>query len=225
MLKLYYHPTPNSTKVAVMLEELETPYEVLPVDIHKGEQHAPAFQQVNPNGKLPAIDDDGVIVFDSHAILIHLAETRGRFLPTERAARATTFSWLELVATGLSPFSGQAAHFIHYAPEHIPYARNRYLKEVERHYRVLDGKLARSRYLAGNEYTIADIALFGWAASAGFVFGEKGLADFPHVQRLIEELNARPAVGRAVALKSRYVFKTELDEEARRAMFPQNVAA
>ena len=132
MLKLYYHPTPNSMKVAVLLEELDLPYEVATSDIMKGEQHAPAFRKVNPNAKVPAIVDDGVTVFDSHAILLYLAEKHDKFLPLEIEARAATFSWLEFVASGLSPFSGQAAHFLHYAPEDIPYAKNRYIREVER---------------------------------------------------------------------------------------------
>jgi len=225
MLKLYYHPTPNSTKAALLLEELELPYEVVTIDIMKGEQHSPEFRKVNPNAKLPAITDDGVNVFDSHAILLYLAERHQRFLPKDRAARAATLSWLEFVATGLSPFSGQAAHFLHYSPEEIPYARNRYVREVERHYRVLDERLATSKFLAGEDYTIADIALFGWAASAGFIFGEKGLGDYPNVGRYMDVLNARPAVARALALKARHTFKADLDEQAKRAMFPQNFAA
>lgn len=185
MLKLYYHHTPNSTKVAVFLEELEVPYEIETVDIMKGEQHTPEFRRVNPNAKAPAIIDDGVAVFDSHAILLYLAEKHHKFLPQERTARASTLSWLEFVATGLSPFSGQAAHFLHYAPENIPYAKNRYVREVERHYRVLDERLDASKFLAGADYTIADIALYGWAASAGFIFGEKALGDYPNVTRFV----------------------------------------
>lgn len=224
MLKLYYHPTPNSTKVAVLLEELGLPFEVETVDIMKGEQHAPEFLKVNPNGKVPAIINEGVTIFDSHAILLYLAEKHGRFLPQDRAGRGATLSWLELVATGLSPISGQAVHFLHYAPEAVPYAKNRYVKELERHYGVLDQRLAASRFLAGDEYTIADMALYGWAASAGFVFGEKGLSDYQNLLRFMEDMNVRPAVTRALALKQRFTFKTELDEQARKAMFPQNVA-
>jgi len=225
MLKLYYHPTPNSTKVAVLLEELELPYEVATIDIMKGEQHTPEFRKVNPNAKLPAIIDDGVTVFDSHAILLYLAEKHDKFLPQDRAARAATYSWLEFVATGLSPFSGQAAHFLHYAPEDLPYAKNRYVREVERHYRVLDERLGASKFLAGEDYTIADVALYGWAASAGFIFGAKGLDDYPHVTRFVDEMNARPAVARALQLKAKHALKSELDEQAMRAMFPQNFAA
>jgi GST-like protein len=225
MLKLYYHPTPNSMKVVVLLEELELPFEVATVDIFKGEQHAPEFRKLNPNAKVPAITDDGVAVFDSHAILLYLAEKHHRFWPQDRAARAATLSWLEFIATGLSPLSGQAVHFLHYAPEDLPYAKNRYVKEVERHYSVLDERLASSRFLAGDDYTIADMALYGWAASAGFIFGEKGLADYSNVTRLMDEMSARPAVVRALQLKNKHTFKTELDEQARKAMFPQNVAA
>ncbi|VFU17773.1 Disulfide-bond oxidoreductase YfcG (plasmid) [Methylocella tundrae] len=225
MLKLYYHPTPNSTKVAVLLEELELPYEVETIDIMKGEQHTAEFRKINPNAKVPAIVGDGVTVFDSHAILLYLAEKHHKYLPQEIAARAATFSWLEFVATGLSPFSGQAAHFLHYASDEFPYAKNRYVREVERHYRVLDERLGGSKFLAGGEYTIADIALFGWAASAGFIFGEKGLGDYPNVARFVEEMNVRPAVVRALELKAKHTFKSELDEQAKRAMFPQNFAA
>jgi GST-like protein len=128
------------------------------------------------------------------------------------------------IATGLSPFSGQAVHFLHHAPEALPYARNRYLKEVERHYKVLDDKLATSRYLAGNEYSIADMALWGWANYAGYILGEAGLTGYPNVKRLVDEISARPAAQRAQGLKEKLVLKAEFDEETRRALFPQNEA-
>jgi GSH-dependent disulfide-bond oxidoreductase len=225
MPKLYFHSTPNSMKVALYLEELETPYEIIPIDIFKGEQHGAEFLKINPNGKVPAFVDDGVVVFDSHAILLYLAEKHRRFVPAEAAERAAMLSWLEFVATGLSPFSGQAVHFMHYAPEKLPYAVNRYVKEVERHYRVLDKRLADSKYLAGREYGIADMALWGWASSAGYIFGDKGLHDYPNVQRLVNEIGARPAAARAQKLKEKASFKSELDAESRRAMFPQNESA
>jgi GSH-dependent disulfide-bond oxidoreductase len=126
------------------------------------------------------------------------------------------------VATGLSPFCGQAVHFMHHAPEAVPYARNRYLKEVERHYRVLDARLANSKYLAGDTYSIADMALWGWGNFAGFIFGEQGLTDYPNVKRLVDEISARPAAARALALKDKLTFKADFDEETRRALFPQN---
>jgi GST-like protein len=219
MLTLYFHPTPNGTKVALMLAELDLPFELRTVDIFKGEQHKPEFLEINPNGKVPAIVDDGVTVFDSHAILLHLAEKHGKLIPTNPAGRAATLSWLQLVGTGLSPFSGQAVHFLHYTQETYPYARDRYVKEVERHYRVLDERLKQHRYLAGSEYSIADIALWGWANSAGYIFGERGLADYPHVKRLVEELSSRPAAAKVDELKRRLTLTTEMDDEARRALF------
>ena len=229
MLTLHYHATPNSTKVALLLEELGLPYEVVPVDIFAGAQHEPAFLAINPNAKVPALVDDGpdgrVVVFDSHAILLHLAEAHGRFMPRGRPERAAALSWLMLVATGLSPFSGQAIHFLHYAPEPVPYALNRYVREVERHYRVLDTRLAASPWLAGADYTIADMALFGWANSAGYITGERGLSEHPHLQAFVQRMTERPAVQRALALRERHAFKADLDEDARRAMFPQNEAA
>ena len=223
MIKLYFHPSPNPMKVALLLEELEVPFETVAVDIFKGEQHAPEFLKINPNGKVPAIVDETVTVFDSHAILLYLAEKHGRFIQTTGPERAAMLSWLEFVATGLSPFSGQAVHFLHYSPESLPYAKNRYLKEVARHYRVLDARLAVSPFLAGKDYGIADMALWGWANSAAYIFGESGLAEYPHVKRLVEGISQRPAAGRAMRLKERLSLKTAFDEETRRALFPQNV--
>jgi GST-like protein len=225
MPKLYFHSTPNSMKVALYLEELETPYEIIPIDIFKGEQHGAEFLKINPNGKVPAFVDDAITVFDSHAILLYLAEKHRRFIPAETSERASMLSWLEFVATGLSPFSGQAIHFMHYAPEKLPYAVNRYMKEVERHYRVLDRRLGDAKYLAGRHYSIADMALWGWAISAGYIFGDKGLGDYPNVQRLVNEIGARPAALRAQKLKEKASFKSELDAASRRAMFPQNESA
>ncbi len=221
MLKFFFHPSPNPMKSALLLEELQVPYELIAVDTFKGEQHQPAFLAINPNGKVPAIDDNGSKVFDSHAILLHLATKHGKFLP-KAEKQGEMLSWLMFVATGLSPFSGQAVHFLHHAPEALPYPRNRYFKEVERHYRVLNERLAVSQYLAGDEYTIADMALWGWANFAGYILGEKGLSDYPHVQRLVAEINARPAAARAGALKEKLTLKADFDEETRRALFPQN---
>lgn len=222
MLKFYFHPSPNPMKTALLLEELQTPFELIAVDTFKGQQHKPEFLKINPNAKVPAIDDDGVKVFDSHAILLHLAEKHQKFLPTTPAQRAEMLSWLLFIATGLSPFSGQAVHFLHHAPEALPYARNRYQKEVERHYRILDERLANSKYLAGDEYTIADMALWGWGNHAGYILGEKGLTDYPNVKRVVDEISSRPAATRAQGLKETLTLKAEFDEETRRALFPQN---
>lgn len=219
-MNFYFHATPNSMKVAVLLYELDLHFDVTPIDISKGHQHSPEFRAVNPNGKVPAIVDDGVTIFDSHAILLYLAEKHGKFIPADRLKKAAMLSWLQLVATGLSPFSGQAIHFMHYAPEDLPYAKLRYANEVRRTYKVLDDRLSASEWLAGDEYTIADMALWGWAASAGYIFGEEGLRDFPAVLRFMEKMSQRSAVPKAVALRASHEFKSELDEETRKALFP-----
>jgi GST-like protein len=222
MLKFYFHTGPNPMKTALMLEELGLPYETVPVDTMKGQQHEPWFRAINPNGKVPAIVDGDVTVFDSNAILLYLAEKHHKFLPTAPAARGQALSWLFFVATGLSPFSGQAVHFLFHAPEKLPYAQNRYLKEVQRHYKVLDDHLATHKYLAGEEYSIADMALWGWGNAAGFIFGEAGLTSYPHVKRVQDEISARPAAARAHKIKDGLKLKAELDDEARRHLFPSN---
>jgi GST-like protein len=221
MLKFYYHPTPNPAKIALMLSELDAPFELVPVDTLKGEQHAAAFRAINPNGKLPAIDDDGTIVFDSTAILLYLAEKHGAFLgaPKDRAA---LLSWLMFVATGLGPFSGQSVHFHHAAPEDLPYARNRYMREAERHYAVLNAHLEGRDYIVGDDITIADISAWGWIDKATPVLGPERLQEFPTLAAWFARIDARPAVAKARAIGCDHTFKTERDEEAARALFPSN---
>ena len=142
MIKFYYNTAPNPAKVALFLEESGLAYEVVPVDTRKGEQHAAAYTAINPNAKVPAIDDDGVVVFDSNAILLYLAEKTGEFLPTDSPqARAQMYSWLMFIATGVGPYSGQAVHFRHFAPEPKAYALNRYDFEAWRHWGILDAHL------------------------------------------------------------------------------------
>jgi GST-like protein len=221
-MKFYFHPSPNPMKVALLLEELQVQYELVPVDTFKGEQHATEYLRVNPNAKVPALEDDGVTVFDSQAILLHLAGKYARFKGTTPTEYAQMLSWLMFVGTGLSPFSGQAIHFLHHAPEQLAYAKNRYLKEVDRHYRVLDDRLAANRYLSGDEYTIADMALWGWANYASYIFGESGLNAFPNVKRVMAEISARPAAAAAHRLKETLVLKKEFDNETHRALFPHN---
>jgi len=222
MIRFYFHPSPNPMKVALLLGELEVPFETIAVDIFQGAQHQPEFRELNPNGKVPVIVDDGVTVFDSHAILLYLAERHGRFLPSSNAARAAALSWLEFIATGLSPFSGQAVHFLHYAPESLPYAKHRYLKEVERHYQVLEARLAVAAFLGGSEYSIADMALWGWARGAAYIFGDAGLSAYPAVDKLVRSISERPAAQRAAQLTNHLPLKTEFDEQTRRALFPHN---
>jgi GST-like protein len=207
-----------------MLEELGEPYDVVPVDTRKGEQHAASFTALNPNAKLPVIEDgDGTVVFDSNAIVLHLAQTRGRFLP-DAAGMGEALSWYFFVATGLSPYSGQAVHFTRVHKDSV-YATNRYVREVARHYKVLDDRLTGRDWIGSEDYGICDIAAWGWVRMAGFVMeAEGGLAPYPNVQAWFDRVEARPAVERAKALQTRFAFKQEMDEQAMRAMFPQNFA-
>lgn len=223
MIKFYYNLAPNPTKVALFLEEAGLPYDSIAVDTRKGEQHTPAYRAINPNGKVPAIVDGDVTVFDSNAILLYLAEKTGKFLPADTpAARGEFLSWLMFVGSGIGPYSGQAVHFRHHAPEQIPYAVNRYRFEAKRHYGILDARLATRRYVLGDAYTIVDMAVWGWARMVPFVLGDDAWAAMPQLKRLVDEISARPAAGRALALKDRHSFKTEMDDEARRNLFPQN---
>jgi len=225
MIKLYYHPSPNPAKVALFLEEAGLPYELMPVDTRKGEQFKPDFLKINPNAKTPAITDGDVTVFDSNAILLYLAEKSGKFLPDNTPkARAQMLSWLMFVATGVGPYSGQAVHFKHHAPEKLAYAINRYLHEAQRHWGIIDAQLAKHRYMLGDTYTIVDMAVWGWARAVPFILGDDSWTKLPNLKRLFDEISARPAAQRAEALKTKHAFKTEMDEEARRNMFPQNVA-
>ncbi len=229
MIRFYFHPTPNPAKIALFLEEAGLAYEAIPVDTSNGEQHAPAFRAINPNGKVPAIvDTDGpggkeTRVFDSTAILIYLAEKTGKFLGAP-ADRPELLSWLLFIASGLGPFSGQAVHFQFAAPEGLDYAVNRYRREAERHYQVLDDHLAGREFIAGDSYTIADMSAWGWLDRAARV--RKGEADplaaFPNLKRLVERVDARPAAARARAVGQDHAFKKVNDEATRRALFPSN---
>ena len=221
MLKLYFHPSPNPMKVVLFLEETGLAHEVVPVDTFKGEQHEPALLAVNPNAKTPAIDDDGVKVFDSTAILMYLAEKTGQFLPPA-SYRGDYYSWMMFIATGVGPYSGQAVHFRHAAPK-SDYAINRYTKEVERHYRILDERLGAREYMVGDAYSVVDMSLWGWANAVGFVLGEGAWSQFPHVKAWHDRISARPAAERAGAWRTRFAFKQEMDDEAKRHMFPQNI--
>ncbi len=222
-IKFYYHPSPNPAKVALYLEETGLPYEVVAVDTRKGEQHLPAFLAINPNAKTPALVDGDATVFDSNAILLYLAEKTGQFLPPNTpAARAQMHSWLMFVATGIGPYSGQCVHFKHFAPAPKDYAVNRYDFEAWRHWTLIDEQLAKHPYMLGDSYTLVDMAVWGWARAVPFILGADAWAKLPNVKRLLDEINARPAAQRAEALKAQHSFKTEMDDQARAAMFPQN---
>jgi GST-like protein len=229
MIRFYFHPTPNPAKVALMLEETSLAYQLFPIDTSKGEQHTPAFRAINPNGKVPAIvDTEGpggkeARVFDSSAILLYLGEKTGRLIGSP-AHRPELLSWLFFIATGIGPFSGQAVHFQHAAPEQLGYAVNRYRREIERHYEVLDKHLKGRVFIVGKEYSIADISAWGWLDRAPRVLPGDGdpLAAFPNLQRWFRAIDSRPAVAKARAVGKDHAFKKEVDEETRRALFPSN---
>ena len=223
MLKFYYNTAPNPMKVALFLEEAGLAYEPVPLDISRGDQHTPDYLAINPNAKAPSIVDEGVTVFDSNAILLYLAEKTGQFMPDDSpTARADLLSWLMFVASGVGPYSGQSVHFRLHAPEEIPYAVNRYEFEARRHYTIIDTRLADQPYMLGDTYTIVDMAVWGWARLVPRVLGEEALAKMPNLERLVDEISARPAAERAITMVNKHKFKTELDEEARRQMFPSN---
>jgi GST-like protein len=236
MIRFYFHPTPNAAKVALFLEEANLRYEAIPVDTNKGEQHTATFRAINPNGEVPAIvDTEGpggkeTRVFDSTAILIYLAEKTSRLLGTPED-RPELLSWLLFIASGLGPFSGQAIYFQFAAPyfqfvelNSPTSAVSRYRREAERHYQVLNDHLSGRNYIVGGSYTIADISAWGWVDRASKVL--KGEADpfaaFPELKRWFLAIDARPAVSRARAVGDAHIFKTEFDEEAKRALFPSN---
>lgn len=202
MIILYSWPTPNGHKVHIMLEECGLPYQVTPVDIGAGEQFAAEFLQISPNNKIPAIVDtegpDGkpISLFESGAILMYLAGKTGKFLGNTTRDKYMTLEWLMFQMGGFGPMLGQAHHFRNYASEQIPYAIDRYTNEAKRLYGVINRQLAQHAYLAGDEYTIADIATFPWARS----WQNQGIdwADFPHAKRWFDAISARPAVERGV---------------------------
>jgi GSH-dependent disulfide-bond oxidoreductase len=220
MLKFYYSGAPNPMKVALFLEEAGLEYEAVPVDTRKGDQHKPEYLAINPNAKVPAIVDGDATVFDSGAILLYLGEKTGKFMPANTPkAKGELYSWLMFVASGVGPYSGQAVHFRNYAPEKNEYAINRYVFEAQRHFGIVDARLAKQKYMLGDTYTIVDMALWGWARLIPNVLGEAGWAKFPNLKRLVDEINARPAAARANAIKDKHTFKTEYDDEAKKNMF------
>ncbi|WP_338425224.1 glutathione binding-like protein [Sphingopyxis kveilinensis] len=204
MIDLHYSATPNGQKIAIMLEEIGASYRVMPYDIFNGDQLTAEFGRINPNHKLPAIVDhspvdgrDPITVFESGAILQYLAEKSGRFLPSSGAARAATLSWLTWQVAGLGPMGGQASHFLRYAPTGQDYAIERYTKELTRLLSVLEKRLEKSAYVAGEEYTIADMAIWPGRASA-FVMG-MALDEWPAMRGWFERIRERPAVARMMA--------------------------
>jgi GST-like protein len=224
MIDLYYWPTPNSWKISIMVEECGLPYKVVPVNIGRGEQSAPAFVEISPNNRIPAIVDHDptgggapLAIFESGAILQYLAEKSGLLLPTDVAGRFRTMSWLMWQMSGLAPTLGQNGHFLLYAKEKLPYAIERYRLEARRLYGVLDAQLGLTgAHIAGDDYSIADVACFPWVMT--HKAQQLTLDDFPHVKRWFAQVRARPAVQRGLAVEKE--LKTaRMDEDARKHLF------
>ena len=223
MIEVWSWATPNGHKVHIMLEELGLPYKVIPVDIGAGEQFKPEFLAITPNHRIPAIvDPDGpdgepLTLFESGAILIYLGEKARRLIPADPRARLVCLQWLMFQMGGVGPMFGQYNHFANYAPETLPYAVERYTNEVKRLHRVLDKRLGQAAYLAGDDYSIADIATVPWVRGAD----RRGidLADYPSVKRWHDAIAARPAVQRGVAVLADQRRQGPMTEEQRENMF------
>lgn len=228
MIQFYYHPTPNPLKVAMLLEETGLEYELIPVDTGRGEQHLPAFRAINPNGKVPAIVDTDALegparLFDSNAILLYLSDKTGKF-GGRAADRPELLSWLFFIASGLGPFSGQSVHFQRVAPAGLDYAVNRYRREADRHFRILDDLLAERHFILGDDYSIVDMAAWAWIDRLNFILPGEGdpLDAYPNLARLFAEVEARPAAARARAMGADHEFKRDFDESMMRALYPSN---
>ncbi|MDB5763458.1 MAG: glutathione S-transferase family protein [Herminiimonas sp.] len=222
MIDVYSTATPNGHKVHIMLEECGLPYRIHHIDIGAGDQFKPEFLAISPNNKIPAIvDADGpdgkpISLFESGAILVYLASKTGKFLGATDREKFTTLQWLMFQMGGVGPMLGQAHHFRNYAPEKIEYAINRYTNEAKRLYGVLDKQLSKTGYLAGDDYTIADIATFPWTRS----WKNQGIdwAEFPHAKRWFDEISARPAVQRGVEVLAN-MRRQLMDDKAKETLF------
>lgn len=226
MIDLYYWPTPNGWKLSIMLEECALPYRMAPINIGKGEQFAPTFLSISPNNRMPAIVDhnpvgggEPVAIFESGACLLYLAEKSGKFMPADVRRRYQVMQWLMWQMGGLGPMAGQNGHFLLYAPEKVPYAIERYGKEVDRLYGVLDAQLARTAsFVAGAGYSIADMAIFPWVRT--HKAQQVDMNKFPNVKRWYDSLFQRPAVKRGLDVGKELRAGT-LTEEARKSLFGQ----
>jgi GST-like protein len=219
VIDLYFWGTPNGNKITIALEELGLAYRVHPVDINKGEQFEPAFLRISPNNRIPAIVDgapaDGgepLSIFESGAILTYLAEKTGRLLPADTRGRFEVMQWLFWQVGGLGPMAGQNHHFVQYAPEKIPYAIERYVRETARLYRVMNTRLSDRPYLAG-DYSIADIASYPWVVP--HEKQRQNLDDFPNLKRWFATMAARPAVERAYAVARQVLHRDGVDAQKR----------
>lgn len=228
MIDLYYWTTPNGHKITLFLEETGLPYTLHPINIGKGEQFQPDFLRIAPNNRIPAIIDnapaDGaepVSIFESGAILLYLAEKTGRFLSTDLRQRVDTLQWLFWQMAGLGPMAGQNHHFTQYAPEQVPYAIDRYVKETARLYAVLDRRLADRAFITGNDYTIADMACYPWIVP--HERQRQNLDDFPNIKRWFDAIQQRPATVRAYEIAQRMnPSQPPMSDEAKKVLFGQD---
>ncbi len=223
MIDLYTWPTPNGHKVHIMLEELELPYTIHPINIGAGDQFKPEFLKISPNNKMPAIvDPDGpdgkpIAIFESGAILLYLAEKAGRLMPQDMRGRYAVMQWLMFQMGSVGPMLGQAHHFRGYAQDNLQYAVDRYTNEAGRIYNVIDNRLKESKWIASGDYTIADIAIWPWLRS--YERQGQDLNDFPQLKKWFEAIEARPAVQRAVQVLADARRTGELSDEERENMF------
>ncbi len=228
MIDLYYWTTPNGHKITIFLEEAELPYRIVPVNISKGEQFKPEFLAISPNNRIPAIVDHKpkdvrapVSVFESGAILGYLAEKLGRYLPNSFRERVEVLEWLFWQMGGLGPMAGQNHHFAHYAPEKIPYAIDRYVKETNRLYGVLNKRLANREFVAGR-YSIADMAIYPWIVP--YERQGQNLDEFPDLMRWFNAMRDRPAVKSAYARAKEINTQPTVSEESKKILFGQTAA-
>lgn len=226
MITLYYWPTPNGHKITLFLEESGLDYRIHPIDISAGDQFAPEYLAISPNNKMPAIVDENppdggepVSVFESGAILLYLAEKTGKFLPSEFRARKTVMEWLFWQMGGLGPMAGQNHHFGVYAPTRIPYAIDRYVNETNRLYGVLDRRLAECTFIAGDDYSIADMACYPWIVP--WQRQRQNLDDFAHLRRWFDSVAQRPATQRAYARGEPFSSRPAVTEEGKKILFGQ----
>jgi GSH-dependent disulfide-bond oxidoreductase len=229
MIDLYFWPTPNGHKITMFLEDAGLDYSIKPVNIGVGDQFKPDFLAFSPNNRMPAIIDqapaDGgepITVFESGAILLYLAEKTGKFLPTDIRGRKTVTEWLFWQVGGLGPMAGQNHHFVQYAPERIPYAMERYVKETNRLYGVMDKRLSGNAFLGGADYSIADMASYPWVVP--HERQQQNLDDFPNLKRWFQTIKARPAVIRAYekGLAVNPTNQATVNDESKKILFGQS---
>jgi GST-like protein len=230
VIDLYYWPTPNGHKITLFLEEAGLSYRIHPVDISAGDQFKPEFLAISPNNRMPAIVDSDppgggapVSVFESGAILVYLADKTGKFMPRDLRGRNAVLEWLFWQVSGLGPMAGQNHHFGIYAPEKLPYAIERYVKETNRLYGVLDKTLRRRTFIAGDDYTIADMAAYPWIVP--WQRQQQKLDDFPDLKGWFEAVRARPATIRAYAKGEPYTSRPTVTEEGKKILFGQTAAS